>query len=101
MIVCLQPLFGSSDNKTKQKIKDCIRVRTFDPLVNDDDVCRNYLAVRQNTVGKKYFCLSKVHFYTLVLCPLNELVLITKTKRLCSSTLLTLWLMMMMFAGTI
>ena len=55
MIVCLQPLFGSSDNKTKQKIKDCIRVRTFDPLVNDDDVCRNYLAVRQNTVGKKVF----------------------------------------------
>ena len=83
MIVCLQPLFGSSENKTK-------KVRTFDPLVNDDDVCRNYLAVEQNTVGKKVFCLFKVHFYTqcsrqnvfsyvLVLHPLNELVLSGKS----------------------
>ena len=75
---------------TKQKIKDCIRVRTFDPLVNDDDVCRNYLAVEQNTVGKKGFCLFKVHFctqcsrqnafsYVLVLHSLNELVLLGKS----------------------
>ena len=48
--------------KTKQK--KIVSVRTFDPLVNDDDVCRNYLAVEQNTVGKKVFCLFKVHFYT-------------------------------------
>lgn len=49
--------------KTKQN-KNIVFVRTFDPLVNDDDVCRNYLAVEQNTVGKKSFCLFKVHFYT-------------------------------------
>ena len=79
MIVCVQPLFGTSENKTK-------KVRTFDPLVNDDDVCRNYLAVEQNTVGKKCFCLFKIHIYTqcsrqnvfsyvLVLHTLIELVL--------------------------
>ena len=87
MIVCLQPLFGSSDNKTKQKIKDCIRVRTFDPLVNDDDVCRNYLAVEQNTVGKKVFAYSKFtsthsdmySSYVLVLHPLTELFLSGKS----------------------
>ena len=74
--------------KTKQK--KIVSVRTFDPLVNDDDVCRNYLAVEQNTVGKKVFCLFKAHFYTqcsrqnvfsyvLVLHPLNELVLSGKS----------------------